>query len=395
MEKNESKNNKKNVVPDNRYKSLKIAFLILIGILLAILIARYIAEEDFRIWVDTNVLKKEVEQDTLATIELNYDIAPNIFAYDKYIAILNKNKLELYTSDGTKSTELEVNISKPVTSFYGKYLAIGEEDGSKLYLISGDSILWQNDVEGNISRINVNKNGYVSVIVTNTTYKSVVISYTQEGKELFKTFLNSTYAVCSNISENNKYLAIGEVDYSGSIVKSYVEIISIALAQTDPNNSFINKYESATGEIISNINYQDKDYAICMFNKYIQKVGTSNSERILDFDNNSLFVDINLKNAIAIVRKQSSGLFSYEYEMRIKSTSGNSENLYILDSSVPKDILISGNIIAIDLGTEVQIINSKGILLKKYKSNQEIKGLVIGDNIGGIIYKDKVELINL
>ena len=387
MEDNESKNNK--------VKNLKISIFILLGILFAIIVARYIAEEDFRIWVDTNVLKKEIQQDSLVTVELNYNTTPNIFAYDKYVGILNKNKLTLYTSDGSKNSEIEVNISKPVTSSNGKYMALAEQNGSKIYLISGNSILWQKDVEGKISRVNVNKNGYVSVIITNTTYKSVVVSYTQDGKELFKTFLSSTYAICSDISNNNKYLAIGEVDYSGTIVKSNVKIISISLAQTDPEKSVINKYESSNGEIVSNIKYHDKDYAICMFNKYIQKVGTSSNERFLDFDNNSLFIDINLKDSVAIVKKQSSGLFSYEYEMQIKATEGSAENLYILDSSVPKDILVSGNILGIDLGTEAQIINFKGILLKKYKSNQEIKGLAVGDSIAGIVYKDKIELINL
>ena len=379
----------------DKVKTLKTGILILLGILFAILVARYIAEEEFRLWVDTNIFKRELEQDTLSIVELNYDTIPSIFAYDKYVAVLNKNKLDLYASDGSKSAELEVNISKPVTSSYGKYLVIAESNGSKLYLISGNSILWQKDVEGSISRVSVNKNGYVSVIITNTTYKSVVVLYTQSGKELFKTFLSSTYAICSDISNNNKYLAIGEVDYSGTVVKSNVKIISISLAQSNPEKSIINKYESLNGEIVSNIKYQDKDFAICMFNKYIQKVGTQSNNRIIDFDNNSLFVDINLRDAVAIVKKQSSGLFSYEYEMQIKSTVGSSENLYILNSNVPKDILICGNIIGIDLGTEVQIINSKGILLKKYKSNQEIKGLAIGDNIAGIIYKDKIELINL
>lgn len=361
----------------------------------AIFVARYVSEEEFRLWVDTNILKKEIEQDRLSTIELNYDTTPNIFAYDKYIAILNKNKIALYSSEGSKTAELEVNISKPVTSASGKYLILAETGGSRLYLISGNSILWKKDVEGNISRVNVNKNGYVSVIITNTAYKSVVIAYNNSGKELFKTFLSSTYAICSDISINNKYLAIGEIDFSGTIVKSNVKIISIALAQTEPEKSVINKYQSASGEIVSNIKYQDKDYAICMFNKYIQKVGIDNNERFLDFDNNCLFVDINLKDSVAIVKKQSSGIFSYEYELQIKSTSNSLENLYILDSNIPKDILIFGNIIGIDLGTEVQIVNSKGILLKKYKSNQEIKGLSIGQDIVGIIYKDKIELINI
>ena len=76
-------------------KNLKISILILLGILLAIVIARYITDEDFRYLVDTKVLKKELEQDTLSTIEINYESTPSVFAYDKYVAVLNKNNLNI------------------------------------------------------------------------------------------------------------------------------------------------------------------------------------------------------------------------------------------------------------------------------------------------------------
>lgn len=384
---------KKNII--NNKKAFKMSVLTLIGILVVIIIARYLTEEEFRSYVDTKILKKELEQDTLSSIEINYDSTPSIFAFDKYIAILSKNTLSMYDSNAEKTGSLEVNISNPVIDSSGKYLVIAEQDGKKIYLIADNAILWQTEIDGEISRVSVNKNGYVSVIVTNTTYKSVIVSYNQTGKELFRTYLSSTYAICSDISNNNKYLAIGEVDYSGTIVKSNVKIISIALAQTNPNESVINKYESESGQIVTNIKYQDKNTAICMFNSYVQKVTLDSNERFIDINDNALFLDINLKDAIGIVEKQSSGLFSYQYQLKTQSTSGTSENLYILDSDVPKNIIVSSNIIAINLGTEVQIVNSKGMLLKKYKSKQEIKGVTIGDSIAGIIYKDKIELINL
>lgn len=385
--------NQKNTTGNKNF--LKISIITLICILVSIVIARYITEEDFRNYVDTNILKKQVEQNTLRNIEIDYESTPSIFAYDKYVAILSKNSLSIYTANGEKTETLEVNISKPVFNSRGKYLVIGEQDGKKLYLIADTSIIWETEIDGEISRVNVNKNGYVSVIVTNTTYKSVILSYNQDGKELFRTYLSSTYALCADISDNNKYLAIGEVDYSGTIVKSNVKIISIALAQSSPEQSVINKYESDTGQIISNIRYQDKDTAICMFNSYVQKVSLDKNERLIDIDDNALFLDINLKDKIAIVEKQSSGLFSYEYEMKIKNTTGTTEYLYILDSDVPRNVIICGETIGINLGTEVQIVNSRGMLLKKYKSKQEIKSLVVGNNIAGIIYKDKIELINL
>ena len=55
----------------------------------------------------------------------------------------------------------------------------------------------------------------------------------------------------------------------------------------------------------------------------------------------------------------------------------------------------SGNNIALNLGNEVQIINTSGWLLKKYISSKQIKGIVVGDTIVGIIYKNRIEIISL
>ena len=43
--------------------------------------------------------------------------------------------------------------------------------------LSGTNVLWQNTLNGNISKISVNKNGYVSVILSGTSYKSIVVSF--------------------------------------------------------------------------------------------------------------------------------------------------------------------------------------------------------------------------
>ena len=262
-------------------------------------------------------------------------------------------------------------------------------------MISEQNIIWENTVEGNVSEVNVNENGYVSIVIKNTTYKSVVAFYDLEGVELFRRYISKNYAICTAVSTNNEYLAIGEIDYSGTILKSFITIISVKKAQQDPENSIVNIYESDNGEIITNINYQDKENAICMFNSYVQKVGIDSNERVYDITDNDMFVDINLKDSIAIIDKQSSGLFSYEYEMLLKNTNSTSESLYILDSDLPKVVVVGGNNIALNLGNEIRIVNLKGWLVKKYTSNSQIKNLVIGDTIAGVIYKNKIEIIEL
>ena len=95
----------------------------------------------------------------------------------------------------------------------------------------------EEEVDGNISQIYVNKNGYVAVVISGTSYKTVIKMYTPEGKEMFTTFLASTRAVDVSISNDNKYLAIAEVDTSGTMIQSYIRIMSIDKAEKDPTNA--------------------------------------------------------------------------------------------------------------------------------------------------------------
>lgn len=55
-------------------------------------------------------------------------------------------------------------------------------------------------MEGNISQVHVNKNGYVAVVIVDTSYKTVIKTYNPQGKELFNTYLSSTRAVDVSIS---------------------------------------------------------------------------------------------------------------------------------------------------------------------------------------------------
>ena len=50
---------------------------------------------------------------------------------------------------------------------------------------------------------------------------------------------------------------------------------------------------------------------------------------------------------------------------------------------------------ALNLGTEIEFINTDGWLVKRYVANQEITNIVVSDNLAGIIYRDKIEIVNL
>ena len=375
---------------------IKYCIVFLITFSIVVITARYATEEDFRYMIDKNILKKIVDEESssVSQIELNQDMNPFIFAYDKYINVLSKNVLNQYNKYGTQVGKINVNISVPVYDTNDKYLALADLNGQKIYMISGSSILWEQNLEGNISKVSINKNGYVSVVVTGTTYKTVIVVIDPEGKILFRYFLSNSYVPTISISNNNKYLAIGEIDYKGTIISSTVKILSIDLAQKEPDNAIINSYKSDNNAIILDIVYDD-NYATCRFDKYVQRVDEKTNERILDITDDYLFLDIGLDKNLTFISKEQSGVFSFQYGLTIEDRKSKFQHLYIIDKDVPKSMVVRGDDIVLNFGDDIKVISKGGKLLKEFKSATEVKDMVLGDGILGIIYQNKIDIVNL
>ena len=387
----ESENTKKKI---NKKKIITISAIIVILIAIITLTLIYIYNQPAREWIDKNILRKEVLQNNATTIELK-DEQSNIYAFNKYIGILSRTKLNIYNQSGNTEAELDIQISNPLFNSANRFLAIAENQGQKFYLIEDKEIKWETEIEGNISQINVNKNGYVAVAITGTSYKTVVEMYSPEGKELFKTYLSSSRAVDITVSNDNKYLAIAEIDTSGTIIKSSIKVISIEKASTDPTNSVENTFEGENDKLITNIQYQDKDRLLCMYTDEITII--ENGEETILIDNNNkkvIFQSVELTNNAVSIEEKSSGLFTANSEVSIVSTDSKETKTYTAES-VAKEIVTYGNKIALNLGTEVEFISTEGWLVKRYIANQEITNIVMSDSIAGIVYRDKIEIINL
>ena len=156
-----------------------IIFISICFILFLILITSiiYSLNSSFRKFIDIYIFRKEIKSDALFSVEITSNEDQYYYAYDKYIAVLNKKILYLYTNYGEIAEKNDINVSSPIFSSNNKFLAIAENNGSNIFLLSGTKIMWQGTVDGNISKIDVNKNGYISVIVSGTNYKSIIIYY--------------------------------------------------------------------------------------------------------------------------------------------------------------------------------------------------------------------------
>lgn len=379
----------------NRKKVAIIVSIIIVIVILAILSSIYMLNKTFRDNVDRYIFRKNLEENNGPIIELPSQLeGNNILAYDDYIGILNKSILSIYSTNGKKEKELEVEISNCIYDTNNRFLALAENAGSKLELISGTDILWKKDIEGNIEHIFVNKNGYIAIVITGTSHNNVIITYNPTGTELFRTFLSQTTATDVAISNDNKYLAYGEVDTSGSYIQSNVKIISIDKAQSDPSNSIEYIYPAESKEIIIQLKYQDANKLICMYDDSIHIIENNSDKKLLDIsDTKNTFSDINLTNNVVRVTEKSAGLFA-NIDVEITNVSSEKTSVYNIDG-VATNLKAVGNVIAVNLGTEVDFISTNAWLIKRYNSSTEIKDIILGESIAGIVYSDKIEIVNL
>lgn len=190
-------------------------------------------------------------------------------------------------------------------------------------------------------------------------------------------------------------MAIAEVNIGGAIVESNIKIIEMEKARKgDTINSVIYKYKADSNKIIKTIKYQEKGQLVCMYDDSIHIIYEDSDSTLLEFNKNVEIADINLKSYTIRAEEIGTGLFSSKTDMILTNIITKAENTYTINSAIKK-IVSSGQIVAINLGTEVHFINLNGWLEKKYTSNQEIKDIVLGESVAGIVYRDRIKLITL
>ena len=388
-------------IEENKKKKIdkkKLVIIIAITILILtfiIIAALYAANKNFRNFMDKHILRKNITNENVAVIDIDYDSNTNIIPYGRYICILAENNLEQYNASGKKEQEVKIEINNPVYDVNGRYLVIGEKDSQKLYLISGTHIIWEKNVDGNLSKVTVNRSGYVTTIISGTSYKSVIVTYDDKGNELFKSYLSNTTAVDARISQDNNYLGYAEINTSGTVIQSNVKIISIKEA-TEKNTEPVFNYTAPQNSLILRLKYQEKNRLVCVYDDSIHMIESNVDVKLIDLQENKkiTFGGAQLTNCVYRMVEESTGPFTANTNVEIYNIATQKETTYLIEGVV-KSVANYDNIMAMNLGSEVDFINTNGWLIKRYTSRQEIRNIVICDGIAGIIYRDKIELINL
>lgn len=377
-------------------KKLAVSIAILACIVVVALITIiYISSSKFRNFMDKYILMKNVSESNVPYISIENDENIKAYAFHDYVAILKNNELKLYNSSGKNVQTLKVNISSPIFDNKGKYMVVAEKNQQKAYLIKDKKIIWEKDLEGNISNIVVNENGYVAITISGTSYKSVIITFDKSGNEIFKTFLSSTLVTDVTFSSDNKYVSFCELDISGALVESRVKTISIDEAKQKPENAIIYTYQIPSNMLVTNLEYHQKNQLICMTESKILLLKNGSVDTIDEINKSNIsFAGIRLSKCYFKMIENMNGINNQTSNLEIHNTNGKGSYVYTING-IAKSVHSNEGVIAVNAGTELYFVNEHGWLIKKFTANQEIKDIVIADNIAGIIVRNKVMFIGL
>lgn len=373
-------------------KVIKFTIITLIAIIILVFIALYMANKSFNSFIDTYILKKRISENDANSLTIDTDNLSLIYAYDKSLVVYSDGSINFYNTDAKQTGNIEMTLSKPIADSEDKYLALADYGLQKVCLIKSNSLVWQKDIEGKISKVSVNKQGYVAVSVTGTTYESIVMLFNENGDLLFSKYL-STYVIDVDISDDSKYIAIAEVDNSTILPVTKIEMVSVGLASTSSENATINNYEAESNKLLTGMNFQSKNVLVCSFEDYVLKMTDSSSDRLYEFSDLTAYLEVDSRKGFVRIDKDESSVFKSDYRLKI-TNENNSEKVYIIEGSI-KSLVCKDNKIALNLGKEVQFIDNNGWLVKKFIGNQEVKSVLVSNKIGIIVFKDKISIVNL
>ena len=212
---------------------------------------------------------------------------------------MERGELSIYNRAGE---QINISMTNPIAKTNDKHLVLVEKNGKKVSLINNNKVIWDRELDFNIYNVNVNQNGYVVVMGNNNMYKSIIVVISNEGDELFIIYISSNIVIDAEISDDNKILAIAEVNYSKPIVESIIKYMSIDKAIKEPNDSIIKTFKQ--NKLIIDIKFKGKDTLLAHFPREIYKYG-KDEEKIYDISENVQFIDLGANKNIVLIEQVS------------------------------------------------------------------------------------------
>ena len=132
-----------------------------------------------------------------------------------------------------------------------------------------------------------------------------------------------------------------------------------------------------------------------MYNDTIDMLEDGKSTTLVDLQQNKItYSSIELNNVLTYIEEKPTGEHTSNSYVWILNPAHKTTKKYVAEK-VAKEIYSYENVIGLNFGGELYVINKNGWLIKKYVAKQEINSVIMSNKIVGIVYRDKIEIMDI
>ena len=296
-----------------------------------------------------------------------------VCAKSNYLCFINKN--------GDKKWEYETQISNPVVSVSGNYIAVAGKDSTHLNLYKGKKLLYAVNVSDKIKSCSVSEKGDVALVTDKTAYKGGVLVINKKGEEVFSWISGVNY-ITSAAMLKSRNVAVSLVSTENN-VKSYVMLFDIY--STEP----INGTEITDALVFDSVSYKNNVYV-----NADSSVSSVNSDGELNY---SIRFDNTDITHTATDKKGWRAVSYTEGNLPYINVYNRRGNLYSTaqTESVPTHIDLYKSTVLYNNGRDILCGEADGIK-SRYSAPMTVKNLIMmNHNTYMVVYENSIEIIKL
>ena len=219
----------------------------------------------------------------LAEIPLDAGSSTSFAVFDQAFLLCTKDGAKYYNSVGDQKWNDTFTMTTPTVIQEGSFMAVGELGGKNVRVYDESGLLYNVQLEGNLSQFALNQNGYLSLLEKKDSGYEVKI-YNSKGT-LLKGRVEETagvYPISTDVSDDNKSFAVSYVDTTD--VYPIGRVLFFYVNPEDSENYTDSLYASAADkadEIIGTISYRSNGVLAAVSDKGVY--GFRDSEEVWSY----------------------------------------------------------------------------------------------------------------
>ena len=252
----------------------------------------------------------------LAEIPLDAGSSTSFAVFDQAFLLCTKDGAKYYNSVGDQKWNDTFTMTTPTVIQEGSFMAVGDLGGKNVRVYDESGLLYNVQLEGNLSQFALNQNGYLSLLEKKDSGYEVKI-YNSKGT-LLKGRVEETagvYPISTDVSDDNKSFAVSYVDTTD--VYPIGRVLFFYVNPEDSENYTDSLYASAADkadEIIGTISYRSNGVLAAVSDKGVY--GFRDSEEVWSYHLTNVvnYVSFQQKDRVVLIRQYRYTLGGYVYE---------------------------------------------------------------------------------